>query len=108
MQKTTQSDSRDNDRRSYRFTAVVTKPARREAMRVVSELGLDRLPDRGGKIHLLITADDARRMLERGVQIELLSVNPVAPVNPSVVFTDEAARTDLERRLKGVPRAGGA
>jgi hypothetical protein len=108
MQKTTQSESKGNDRPSYRFTAVVTKPARREAMRVVSELGLDRLPDRGGKIHLLITADDARRLLERGVQVELLSVTPVAPLNPSLVFTDEAARADLARRLKGVPREGGA
>lgn len=108
MQKPTQSQSRENDRRSYRFTAVVTKPVRREAMRVVSELGLDRLPDRDRKIHLLITADDARRLLERGVQVELLSVNPVAPLNPSLILTDEAAREDLERRLKGVPRAGGA
>jgi hypothetical protein len=108
MQKPTQSESRENDRGSYRFTAVVTRPARREAMRLVSELGLDRLPDRDRKIHLLITADDARRLLERGVQVELLSVNPVAPLNPSLVFTDEAARADLERRLKGVPRARGA
>jgi hypothetical protein len=67
MQKPTQSQSRENQRRSYRFTAVVTKPARREAMRVVSELGLDRLPDRDRKIHLLITADDARWLLERSV-----------------------------------------
>ena len=108
MQKPTQSESRDNSHRSYRFTALVTKPARREAMQVVSELGLDRLPDRGGKIHLLITADDARRLLERGVRVELLSVNPIAPLDPSLVFTDEAARADLERRLKGVPRAGGS
>jgi hypothetical protein len=108
MQKPMQSQSKENDRRPYRFTAVVTKPARREAMRVVSELGLDRLPDRDRKLHLLITADDARRLLERGVQVELLSVNPVAPLDPSLILTDEAARADLERRLKGVPRAGGA
>lgn len=99
--------STDNGRDSYRFTAVVTKPARREAMRIVSELGLDRLPDRGGKIHILITTDDVRRLLEHGVQIELLSINPIQPLNPSLAFTDESARGDLERRLRGVPRKGG-
>ena len=108
MKKTTQSQSGDNSRRPYRFTAVVTKPARRDAMRVVSELGLDRLPDRNGKIHLLIAADDARRLLERGVRVELISVSPVVPLSPPLILTDEAARADLERRLKGVPRAGGA
>ena len=93
--------------RPYRFTAVVTWPARREALRVISELGLDRLPDRSGKLHLLIGADDARRLLERGVRIELRSVTPVGPLSPSLVFSDDAAHADLERRLKGVRRGGG-
>ncbi len=106
MQKPRQSES--NSRQPYRFTAVVTQPARHEAMRVISELGLDRLPDRNGKPHLLLAPDDARRLLERGVRVELISVSPVAPLGPSLILTEEAARADLERRLKGVPRAGGA
>src|SRR4029077_903782 len=106
MQKPTQSDP--NNRQPCRFTAVVTHPPRREAMRLISELGLDRLPDRNGKIHLLISADDARRLLERGLRVELISVSPVGPLSRSSILTDEAARADLERRLKDVPRPGGA
>lgn len=108
MQKPTQSKPGDGGRRAYRFTAVVTQPARREAMKLVSELALDRLPDRKGKIHLLITADDARRLLERGARVELLSISPIAPLSPALILTDEAASADLERRLKGIPRRGGA
>jgi len=106
MPKPRQPES--NNRPSYRFAAIVTQPGRREAMRVISELGLDRLPDREGKLHLLIAPDDARRLLEHGARVELLSVTPVAPLSPALILTDEAAGADLERRVKGVPRAGGA
>ena len=108
MQDPIQAGSQAGSQQSARFSAVVTRPARREALAIVSELGLDRLPDLQGKIHLLLTAGDAERLVQRGVQVELLSVTPVAPLDPKLVFSDEAARADLERRLKGVPRKGGA
>jgi hypothetical protein len=91
----------------FRFHATVLVDSRTKGIALVSQLALDRLPDRKGKIQVLITAEEARRLLDRGAQLQLHSAVAVAPLDKSVVFTDEEARQALEKRLKGVPRKGG-
>ncbi len=93
---------------SFRFHATVIVDSRAKGIALVSELGLDRLPDRKGKIQVLITAEEARRLLDGGAQLQLHSAVAVAPLDKSLILTDEEAKQALEKRLKGVPRKGGA
>ena len=91
-----------------RFHATVLVDSRHKGVALVSELALDRLPDRKGRIQVLITADEARRLLDRGVELQLHSAVPVAPLDKRVILTDEQAKQALEKRLEGVTRQGGA
>jgi len=90
-----------------RFHATVLVDSRPKGLALVSELGLDRLPDDKGMIQVLITPDEARRLLDRGVQLQLHSALPVAPLDERLILTDKQAKQALEKRLKGVPRQGG-
>ena len=91
-----------------RFHATVLVDSRRTGVALVSELALDRLPDREGMIQVLITAEEARRLLDRGVELQLHSAVPVAPLDKRLILVDEQAKQALEKRLKGVARKGGA
>ena len=91
---------------SVRFEA--TLPASRaRTLAVVSALGLDRLPDSNGEIRLLLTADDARKLLEQGFEVHLKSAHPVKPLEQSFILTDKAAKKWLDGQLKSLPRKRG-
>jgi|SRR6267154_6782675 hypothetical protein len=89
---------------SPRFSATVLAKDRDHALAIIFDLGLDRLPDFKGEIRLLIDANDAQRLLERGLQVLLLKSVPVAPLNPKLIYTDAEARAALDKRLKAVRR----
>jgi hypothetical protein len=91
-----------------RFHATVLVDSRPKGLALVSELALDRLPDAKGMIQVLITAEEARRLLDRGVQLQLHSALPVRPLDKRFIFTDEQAKQALEKGLKGMARQGGA
>lgn len=91
-----------------RFHATVLVDSRPKGLALVSELALDRLPDSKGMIQVLITAEEARRLLDGGVQLQLHSALPVQPLDKRLIFTDKQAKQTLEKRLKGVARQGGA
>jgi hypothetical protein len=89
---------------ALRFEATLGPAARAKALAAASMLDLDRLPDAQGQVRLLVSADDARRLLEQGFEVHLKAAVPVAPLAPSLVMSDAQAKTWLEQQLKGIPR----
>jgi hypothetical protein len=61
-----------------RFEATLGDMPYRKALATVTAMDLDRLPDVEGRVRLLLTPDDARRLLERGVPVHLERAHPVA------------------------------
>ena len=92
---------------SVRFEATLGPAPHRKAVLAAAELDLDRLPDANGKVKLLLTADDARRLLEQGYEVHLTAAIPVAPLDQKRVMTDDQAQRWLEQQVKGVPKKGG-
>lgn len=95
------------DQPPLRFEANLGPLSRRKAVAAAAELDLDRLPDVGGKVRLLITAADAQRLLERGHEVRLVAALPARPMDPKLVMSDAQARRWLETQLKDLPRKGG-
>ena len=88
----------------FRYSASIPAGNRTKALLVVSELGLDRLPDSKGKIQLLLTQGDLRRLLERGQPVLLHAIVPVAPLDPKLIHSEEAFKGSFEQRLRGIGR----
>jgi len=87
---------------ALRFEATLGTAPRTKTLAVAAELALDRLPDVDRTIRLLISPDDARRLLERGYEVHLKAAVPVEPLSGSLIPTDEAATAWLEKALKNV------
>jgi hypothetical protein len=92
---------------SVRFEATLGSAPYAKAVKAAAEFDLDRLPDARGKVTLLLSPDDARRLLEYGFEVHLTAAIPVGPLDQRLVMTDEQAKRSLERQLKGIPRKGG-
>lgn len=91
----------------YRLSATLVARDREKALTTVSELGLDRVPDAGGQIRLLLWPDEVPLLLARGFEVLLHRAIPVAPLDPNLVRADKEVQADLTRRLHGI-RKGGA
>lgn len=91
---------------SVRFEATLGPTPYAKALSAAAELDLDRLPDVDGKVKLLLTADDAHRLLEQGYEVHLTAALPVAPLNPKLIMTDKQAQSWLEQQVKGLPKKG--
>jgi hypothetical protein len=99
--------SRVTQATTVRFEATLGPTPHRKAVLAAAELELDRLPDADGKVKLLLTADDARRLLEHGYEVHLTAAIPVAPLDQKRIMTDEQAKRWLEQQVKGMPKKGG-
>ncbi len=99
--------SADGAAREQRFLATLGSAPRARALGAAAALDLDRLPDADGQVRLLLTADDARRLLEQGFEVHLSAALPVAALPRERVMSDAQARHWLEGRLKGLPREKG-
>ena len=105
--------SRDKQHRNdevpppVRFEATLGPVSYSTSLAAAASLALDRLPDVNRKVRLLISADDARRLLERGFEVHLLAAVPVAPLDRSMRMSNKQAKNWLEGQLKGIPRKGG-
>ena len=97
----------DKESPTIRFEATLGPAPHAKSLAAAADLALDRLPDVDRKVRLLISADDARRLLERGFEVHLLAAVPVAPLAKSLVMTDKQSKDWLEGQLKGIPRQGG-
>jgi hypothetical protein len=95
---------RSQDQPEVRFEATVHGKSRAAAARAVAEFDLDRVPDRKGVVRVLITAEDAARLLEAGYEVRLFNVLPVQPLDPSLVMDDKAAQAWLESQTRGLRR----
>jgi hypothetical protein len=82
------------------------KAADRMDLRRVADLDLDRVPDPGGEVRLLVDMEEAARLVESGFEVTLVAAAPAGPLDPSLVMDDDAARAWLEERLRGVEREG--
>jgi hypothetical protein len=92
---------------AVRFEATLGTATRTKVLAATTELALDRLPDVDRKVRLLLSADDARRLVERGFEVHLLTAIPVAPLEPALVLTDKQSQDWLEQQVKGIRRKGG-
>jgi hypothetical protein len=89
-----------------RFEATVHPGEARPALERVADLDLDRVPDPEGGVRVVVTADDAARLIERGYEVRLVRALPVQPFDSSLVMDDESARAWLEEQTRGIEREG--
>lgn len=92
---------------SVRFEATLGPTPYGKALLVAAQLDLDRLPDVDGKVKLLLTAEDAQRLLKQGYEVHLTAAIPVAALNPKLIMSDAEAQRRLEQRVKGIAQKGG-
>lgn len=92
------------DAPSVRFEATVHPGQREVALEGVADLDLDRVPDPEGGVRLLLTADDAVTLLDRGYEVRLLAVLPRRQLDTSLVADEGAALGWLEGQVKGIQR----
>jgi len=90
-----------------RFEATLGPTPYRKALSLAADMDLDRLPDVDGQVRLLLTPDDARRLLAMGVPVHLDKAHPVRPLPRERLMSDQQAQSWLEERLKGLPKQGG-
>lgn len=100
------SSPRPGEQPTLRFEATLGAVPRAKALAMAADLDLDRLPDVNGKVRLLLTPADAKRLLDQGVEVHLVKALPVKPLDAKRVMSDEQARRWLEEEVRGLPRAG--
>ena len=98
-------DTKKGPPSTIRFEATLGAAPRAKAMKAASTLDLDRLPDAKGEVTLLLSPDDARRLLDQGFEVHLKAAHPVAPLANERVMSDAQAQRWLEEQVKGLPRA---
>ena len=98
-------DTKKGPPSTIRFEATLGAAPRAKAMKAASALNLDRLPDAKGEVTLLLSPDDARRLLEQGFEVHLKAAHPIAPLPKERVMSDTQAQRWLEEQVKGLPRA---
>jgi hypothetical protein len=90
----------------YEATVHSTSPA--TPLDAVADLDLDRVPDAEGTVRLLVSAEEAEQLVSRGYEVRLHAAVPVAPLDPSLVMSDEQAAAWLDERLGGIEGEEGA
>ena len=87
-----------------RFEATVHRGKGELALESVADLDLDRVPDPEGAVRLLLTPEDAARLVSRGYEVHLVGVLPVTPLDASLVTDEGSALRWLEEQVKGIQR----
>ena len=104
MQGSQQPPERRADAPVVRFEAVVHPGEREQPLERVADLDLDRVPDPEGGVRVLITADEAEQLLERGYEVRLVRAHRAQPFDRSLVMDEDAARAWLDDRTRGIRR----
>ena len=55
----------------------------------VSDLDLDRVPDPGGGVRVLIDQTEIARLISEGYEVRLQQAVPVRPLDPSLIARDD-------------------
>jgi len=87
-----------------RFEATVHPGERDLALAQVYDLDLDRIPDPQGGVRVVVTADELAELVRRGYEVRVFRTVPIAPLDPSLIESDEDARRWLDERVAGIPR----
>jgi hypothetical protein len=75
-------------------------------MRSVADMDLDRVPDPGEDVRLLVDMDEAARLVESGFEVTIVKAAPAGPLDPSLIMDDDAAAAWLDERLGGTEQEG--
>jgi hypothetical protein len=94
--------------RGLRFEATVHPGDEGVSLERVADLDLDRVPDPAGGIRVLVTAEDAAQLVERGYEVRLVRTHPVRPLDAGVVIEEDRARAWLEEQTRGIERREGS
>ncbi len=87
-----------------RFEATILPGAQQLSLARVAEFDLDRIPDPDDQVRVLITAEDAERLLEQGFEVRLLRAQPVRPLDPALIANDADVDAWLHRQTAGIER----
>jgi hypothetical protein len=87
-----------------RFEVTVHGGAKELALDVIADFDLDRVPDPDGGVRLLVTGDEAARLVEQGYELHMLQVHPVRPLDAALAMDDETAQAWLEEQVRGIER----
>ena len=82
-----------------RFEATLHRGERHRELRTLPPLDLDRLPSPPDEFRVLLTAEEAGRLVELGFEVRLLRACPIKPLDQALVMDDETARAMIEDRL---------
>jgi BMFP domain-containing protein YqiC len=77
---------------------------RAEQLSDLDPLDLDRLPDVDGQARVLVDARELSMLEKRGFDLEAVRRIPIGPLDPALVYQDDAAQEWLTSRLSDVPR----
>lgn len=91
-----------------RFDVRIPTKNRAAAIETVTALDFDRLPDRDGDVHLLVTLDEVAVLVESGYEVHLSAALRVAPLDPTLVMDDKDSLAWLEAQVKGITREAGS
>jgi hypothetical protein len=103
-----QSNDRTPRDSGVRFDVTMPTKNRAAAIEMVTALDLDRLPDRDGDVHLLITLDEVGMLAESGYEVHLSAALHVAPLDPALVMDDKDSMAWLESQVEGIERQAGS
>jgi hypothetical protein len=87
-----------------RFEATVHPGEGDVARAPGSELDRDRIPDPQGGVRVVVTAEELAELVRRGYEVRVFRTVPIAPLDPSLIESDEDARRWLDERVAGIPR----
>jgi len=88
--------------RSDRFFTLAAEVVR--SVDADSGVVLDRIPDPQGGVRVVVTADELAELVRRGYEVRVFRTVPIAPLDPSLIESDEDARRWLDERVAGIPR----
>ena len=88
-----------------RFEATILPGVQALSLARVADLDLDRIPDPEGEVRVLITAEDAERLLEQGFEVRLLRAHAVRPLDPELISDDADVQAWLDAQTAGIERA---
>ena len=75
-----------------RFEAVVRGLSSELTLSTIDALDLDRVPDPGDEIRLVVSPEDCARLLAEGYEVRLQQAVPVRPLDPGLVLSDTDAQ----------------
>jgi hypothetical protein len=110
----------EEDRRPWRGAGeLITEPERRFevtvhggtkqlALDAIADFDLDRVPDPAGGVRLLVTAEQAADLVERGYEVHLVQAHPVRPLDATLTMDDKTATAWLEEQVRDIERNEGS